>query len=83
MENRRTGVCPLLLDLNLYEPDSVNLITDIEARNYWLPCLEAIGQQFVNKANYLHSSDSTALSRAEKSRDDFNQILSKLRTNPK
>lgn len=82
MENNRTSACPLLLCPNLYQPDSVNLLTDIEARNYWLNCLEAIGQQFVSKANYLHSADSSALSRAEKSRDDFNKILIKLRSNP-
>lgn len=82
MENKRTGLCPLLLNPNLYQPDSVNLSTDVEARNYWLSCLEAIGQQFVSKANYLHSSDGSALSRAEKSRDDFNKVLSKLKSNP-
>lgn len=82
MESVRTTVCPLLLYPEKYEPDSVNLLKDEEARNYWLNCLEAIGQQFVTKAEYLHKSDTTAVKRAEKCRDEFNDVLCKLKTNP-
>lgn len=82
MESARTGICPLLLCPPLYQPDSVNLLTDTEARNYWLTCLEGIGNQFVSKANYLHRTDSSALPRAEKCRDEFNKILSKLKSDP-
>lgn len=82
MENLRTTMCPLLLCPDLYEPDSVDLRKDEEARDYWLTCLEAIGDQFVSKASYLHSTDSSATGRAEKCRDDFNIILRKLKSNP-
>lgn len=84
MENLRTKkMCPLLLHPDLYQPDSVDLMLDEEARTYWLTCLEGIGNQFVHRADYLHSSDSSATMRAEKCRDEFHKILRKLKSNPR
>ena len=31
-------VCPLLLDPSSYIPDTVDLMHDVDARNYWLKC---------------------------------------------
>lgn len=78
-----TTICPLLLYPELYQPDSVDLLKDEAARNYWLKCLEGIGNQFVDKADYLHNNDRTAKIRAKKSRDEFHEVLNNLKKNPK
>lgn len=81
-EKLNKNTCPLLKHSSDYTSDSVDLLTDIEARTYWLKCLEGLGHQFVEKASYLHPEDSSAPGRAEKCKDSFHKILHNLKEDP-
>lgn len=75
-------VCPLLLDNETYLPDTIDLLNDKEAINYWLPCLEEMAKKFVNKVPYLYPHDKTALERAKYSWQKFHELIERIKYNP-
>jgi hypothetical protein len=46
----RLGVCPLLLNAGTYNPDTVDLTRDADARMYWLQCFEDSLSKFADRA---------------------------------
>ena len=46
----RLGICPLLKDRNAYNPDTVDLTRDADARSYWLQCFEDSLSKFAQRA---------------------------------
>ncbi|KAK5645674.1 hypothetical protein RI129_004138 [Pyrocoelia pectoralis] len=75
-------VCPLLLNNETYLPDTIDLLNDKEAINYWLPCLEEMAKKFVNKVPYLYPHDKTALERAKYSWEKFHDLIERIKYNP-
>lgn len=75
-------ICPLLLDPNMYSPDTIDLLNNEEERHYWLPCLEGMVKKFVAKAGVLNPDKSNAIEEAEKCYQIFRSIISKIKSNP-
>ena len=46
----RLGICPLLMDPASYNPDTVDLTRDPDARSYWLQCFEESLSKFAQRA---------------------------------
>ncbi|CAG9825028.1 unnamed protein product [Phaedon cochleariae] len=76
------SVCPLLKNPDSYNPDTVDLINNLKARNYWLPCLEQMVKKFVKKAQHLNPNDPYAMKKAEACFQDFHDLVEKLSTDP-
>lgn len=68
-------ICPLLSDDYTYSPDTIDLLNDEEAINYWLPCLEEMVKTFVNKVEYLKPQDATARERAQQCYLEFHELV--------
>ncbi|KAF5270484.1 hypothetical protein FQA39_LY08362 [Lamprigera yunnana] len=75
-------VCPLLLDQEGYSPDTIDLLNNVEAIKYWLPCLEEMAHKFVSKVSYLNPNDNTATERAKYSWQKFHDLIEKIKYNP-
>ncbi|XP_050525416.1 4'-phosphopantetheine phosphatase [Daktulosphaira vitifoliae] len=74
--------CPLLRDPSTYIPDTVDLNSDREAREYWLNCFEQSIENYVNYAVVSQPSSLTAKSRAEKFKEKFIARVKLLRIKP-
>uniref|UniRef100_A0A6P7H613 Pantothenate kinase 4-like isoform X1 n=2 Tax=Diabrotica virgifera virgifera TaxID=50390 RepID=A0A6P7H613_DIAVI len=83
MTGNEKYVCPLLKNPERYNPDTLNLVENLQARNYWLPCLEQMVKKFVSKAQYLHPDDPKATEKAEVCYQDFHNLLEQLTSDPK
>ena len=55
----RLGVCSLLKDAANYNPDTVDLTRDPEARSYWLQCFEDSLSKFAQRAVDSQKEHST------------------------
>ncbi|XP_050497779.1 4'-phosphopantetheine phosphatase isoform X2 [Diabrotica virgifera virgifera] len=82
MTGNEKYVCPLLKNPERYNPDTLNLVENLQARNYWLPCLEQMVKKFVSKAQYLHPDDPKATEKAEVCYQDFHNLLEQLTSDP-
>lgn len=58
-------VCSLLLDPNTYNPDTLDLNTDDEAREYWFECFAQLIKKFSTQAARSSQHDPTANARAQ------------------
>lgn len=58
-------VCPLLLDPNTYNPDTLDLNTDDDAREYWFECFTQLIKKFSAQAARSEDHDPTASARAQ------------------
>ncbi|CAG9853873.1 unnamed protein product [Phyllotreta striolata] len=82
MNKNEKQVCPLLRNPETYNPDSLDLLTNIEARDYWLHCLEQMVKKFVKKAKYLHPDDPDATEKAILCYQDFHNLVQQLILDP-
>lgn len=58
-------ICSLLLDPNTYNPDTLDLNADSEARTYWFDCLTVLMRKFSVQAARSCKNETTAQARAE------------------
>lgn len=75
-------LCPLLRDPAKYNPDTLDLIKDTEARKFWLDCFENLINKYVLHALQSDSEDSTVETRAEQFRKCYVEAIEKIRTDP-
>lgn len=61
----RSKVCSLLLDPKTYDPDTLDLNQDDEARDYWIDCLLQLAKKFAMRAARSQHNDPTAKGRAQ------------------
>nr|XP_023023692.1 pantothenate kinase 4 [Leptinotarsa decemlineata] len=80
--NERKNVCPLLKNPEHYNPDTVDLVTNAEERNYWLPCLEQMVKKFVGKAQPLNPDDPKATEKAEICFKQFHSLIEQVTEDP-
>lgn len=66
----------LLLDVNTYNPDTLNLQNDVAANEYWFTCIGDLVKKFAKQAAYSQRNDSTANERAELYKDQLLDIIS-------
>lgn len=69
-------VCPLIFDA--YNPDTLDLHTDHEAREYWFECIGDLVQKFAVQAHHSQRDDPTAKERAQLYQNEFKNVLSTL-----
>ncbi|XP_065215107.1 4'-phosphopantetheine phosphatase [Planococcus citri] len=74
--------CPLLKNPADYVPDTVDLNSDQEAREYWLKCFEEKIDTFVRCAIASQPENSTAQERAEMFKDKYITRLHHLKIQP-
>lgn len=72
---------PLLLDAGNYNPDTLDLIKDEEARDYWLRCMEHLTDKYVAYA-MSNVDDSAVESRAKEYRRTYIAAIQEIRSNP-
>lgn len=58
-------MCALLLDPQKYNPDTLDLNQDEEARDYWIDCFLQVAKKFAVKAAKSELDDPTASGRAQ------------------
>lgn len=80
--HQMNSVCPLLLNPEYYQPDTIDLKNNIKERNYWLTCLEQMVKKFVDKVNILNPSNPNAKDDAQKCCDTFHELVNKLKNDP-
>lgn len=61
----KNHVCTLLIDPNTYNPDTLDLNSDLEAREYWLECFANMIKKFSAQAARSEKDDPTAAARAQ------------------
>eukprot|EP00095_Tigriopus_kingsejongensis_P003201 maker-scaffold50_size457468-snap-gene-0.18 protein:Tk03201 transcript:maker-scaffold50_size457468-snap-gene-0.18-mRNA-1 annotation:"hypothetical protein DAPPUDRAFT_327249" len=74
--------CPLLQDPLTYNPDTVDLIRDNDAREYWLQCLQDSLPKFTDRAIKSQENSLDVLERASKFKDQFLTRLNQFQHNP-
>ena len=80
--DQRLTLLPLLAHPKEYSPDSVDLILDREAREYWLTCFEKSLESFVDRAVSSQPQSLDAKERATKFREKYLNRLKTLRHHP-
>lgn len=58
-------MCTLLLDAHTYDPDTLDLNEDDEARDYWIDCFQQLAKKFAVQAARSEQNDPTAKERAQ------------------
>ncbi|XP_024937354.1 pantothenate kinase 4 isoform X2 [Cephus cinctus] len=74
--------CPLLSDPSSYNPDTMDLAQDKEARDYWLQCFEESVDKFVARAIHSQPQSPTAKDRASKLKEKYINRLHYLHLQP-
>lgn len=82
MHKTNNSVCPLLLNPEYYQPDTIDLKNNDKERNYWLPCLEQMVKKFIGKASILNPDDPNATENAEKCFYKFQKLVEELKLDP-
>ncbi|CAH1643383.1 unnamed protein product [Spodoptera littoralis] len=75
------GLSHILLEPDKYNPDTLDLLVDEEAREYWLNTCEKLTEKYVNFA-LLNNEDPTVEIRALKFKTCYVEALKELRINP-
>lgn len=75
-----TSSFPLLLDPKEYNPDTVDLKSDEEARDYWFECFNGLIKKFSVQAALSQRNDPTANDRASNFYEDYINKIDKLKT---
>ncbi|XP_060516884.1 4'-phosphopantetheine phosphatase [Cylas formicarius] len=79
---KKNQICPLLKEPEVYNPDTIDLLDNENARNYWLPCLEAMVERFTNKAGSLNPDNPEASEIAKICYQEFQDLLAKIKSDP-
>uniref|UniRef100_A0A915ITW2 4'-phosphopantetheine phosphatase n=1 Tax=Romanomermis culicivorax TaxID=13658 RepID=A0A915ITW2_ROMCU len=74
--------CPLLADATHYNPDTVDLTQDGEARDYWLECFEQGVDKTIKKALESQPNSADAKERAANFKHRYVQCLRTLKAQP-
>ncbi|XP_055531557.1 4'-phosphopantetheine phosphatase [Wyeomyia smithii] len=69
----------LLQDYDGYNPDTLNLLQDSEAKDYWFQCFIRLVWKFEQQAAKSQSSDPTAVDRAAQFRKHYLEQLEQLK----
>lgn len=64
-DNNKSQVCALIMDPSTYNPDTLDLNSDLEAREYWLECFANMIKKFSAQAARSEKDDPTAANRAQ------------------
>lgn len=72
---------PLLYDPDEYDPDTVNLKKDHEAKEYWFKCFDQLIKKFSVQAAWSQRNDPTANDRAASFYQDYISRIDKLKNN--
>ncbi|KAK7089960.1 4'-phosphopantetheine phosphatase-like [Littorina saxatilis] len=80
--DRPVMACPLLLDPSSYVPDTVDLMHDKDAREYWLKCFADSVDKTVALAIKSQSEEEDVEERAKKFKDKYLAKILTLSTNP-
>lgn len=75
------GLSHILLEPDKYNADTLDLLTDEEARDYWLNACEKLVDKYVHYA-LANTEDPTTEIRALKFKTCYVEALKELRTNP-
>lgn len=75
------GLSHILLDPDKYNPDTLDLLCDEEAREYWLCTCEKLSEKYVKYA-LVNTDDPTVEIRALKFKTCYIEALKELRLNP-
>lgn len=75
------GLSHILLEPDKYNPDTLDLLVDEEAREYWLNTCEKLTEKYVNFA-LLNNEDPTVEIRALKFKTCYVEALKEIRINP-
>lgn len=78
----RYGLSHVLFEPEKYNPDTLDLLADEEAREYWLNTCEKLVDKYVNFALAKSSEDPTVEIRALKFKTCYVEALKELRINP-
>ncbi|GAB0088699.1 pantothenate kinase 4 [Sergentomyia squamirostris] len=70
--------CPLLLDVNKYNSDTLNLSEDSEARLYWFNCFQDLVKKFAIQARKSEHDSKDASERSMKFQQDFLEKMNSL-----
>lgn len=79
---KKLRFCPLLQDPLTYNPDTVDLTRDNDAREYWLQCLQDSLPKFTERAIKSQDNSSSVQDRANKFKDQFLTRLKQFKHNP-
>lgn len=75
-------VCPLLKDPSKYNPDTVDLINDLNERSFWFKCLLEMVKNFIKRAGILNPDNPEAKQIAEKCFHSFKSLIDQLHHDP-
>lgn len=75
------GLSHILYEPDKYSPDTLDLLIDEEAREYWLNTCEKLVEKYVNFA-LANTDDPTVEIRALKFKTCYVEALKELRVNP-
>lgn len=78
----RFGYSHILYEPDKYNPDTLDLLVDEEAREYWLSTCEKLVEKYVNFALANNNDDPTVEIRALKFKTCYVEALKEIRVNP-
>lgn len=63
-----------------YNPDTLDLIKDTDARSYWFDCFKNLASKFATQAAKSEWEDPTSINRAKEFENNYIDILNTLKT---
>lgn len=69
-----------LIDPLNYNPDTLDLNTDTDARSYWFDCFKDLATKFANQAAKSDCDDPTSINRAKDFETNYIDIINSLKT---
>ncbi|XP_018336511.1 pantothenate kinase 4 isoform X2 [Agrilus planipennis] len=82
MMKSKKNDCPLLENPVTYDPDTINLLENAEAREYWLTSLDEMVRGFEKKAKLLNPNKADAPEILRKCREQFHDHIENIRKEP-
>ncbi|XP_055677696.1 4'-phosphopantetheine phosphatase [Lutzomyia longipalpis] len=70
--------CPLLLDAEKYNPDTLNLSDDAAVRGYWFQCFRDLVKKFTIQARKSENESDDACMRSQRFQEDFLEKMNSL-----
>lgn len=74
------NICTYLFDPVGYNPDTLDLNNDADARSYWFQCFNELAKKFAQQAAKSQCSDPTAANRAQAFERNYIDIINSLKT---
>lgn len=83
MCNKKENICPLLINPECYNPDTIDLVNSSVDRDYWLPTIENLVKRIAAKAKTLHPHHQKASEKAEICLQKFHKLIEDLQRDPR